>query len=110
MLHPFLRSEILWPIDELLSKLQAPVSVNKQHNKYNRAETKKEECLGLQYMTDKAGTTVGLYACAGLAKGQRHQLATSQCHHHCVSLHAYLRSWEIRGLLFRGVELLSGKL
>ncbi|KAE9374318.1 carbohydrate-binding module family 13 protein [Stipitochalara longipes BDJ] len=26
-----------------------------------------QECLDLQYMTDKAGTTVGLYACAGLA-------------------------------------------
>jgi hypothetical protein len=26
-----------------------------------------EECLDLQYMKDAAGTTVGLYACAGLA-------------------------------------------
>jgi hypothetical protein len=25
-----------------------------------------EECLDLQYMTDRPGTTVGLYSCAGL--------------------------------------------
>jgi hypothetical protein len=55
-------------MDESRSKLQALVSTKNLYLE-NTAELmpRLEECLDLQYMTDKPGTTVGLYACAGLA-------------------------------------------
>jgi len=55
-------------MEESHSKLQALVSVPRAMvQNITRLIRKSEECLDLQYMTDKPGTTVGLYGCAGLA-------------------------------------------
>ena len=59
---------MLWPMEESHSKLQVLVSSpGVVAQSITRLITESEECLDLQYMTDKPGTTVGLYACAGLA-------------------------------------------